>query len=1035
MNENEEKKKKSVKKNNSLKEKKEVKPIKKDSPKEKKTISKKTDTLKKEQKKEVKVKEETKVLEKKENLELQNTDLNTKIEKDEVNKISENKNKKEKKEKKKGKRVVLILLGIFVILALVIVGYAFLFPFSASCDTNDKLKTKNGKLDLTLEVKANKPVLNVYYSFNPMDEDNLDLYTKVDKNGIFGSTINFKDFSIPVGKRKLCIYVESVLGVHDTSCVNVEFDMGYISEFAENNTTKISDNFTVISDELLVIFNDDVDSKEAKEIIEKHDGEIVGEIYFANMYQIRFKNSGKSFLQNAKENLDNEDKVKLVSYNNIISSGLSSVPEDSLYEGDWDYLYPSGKKWHLELIEAPAAWDLIKDPAFVNVGVIDAPIVTNHEDLQFNENNAFYLASDEFSEYKDLVSHINSSKYSKEKAHGTHVAGLIAATHNKTGVAGVGNNINLYYSNIWKYKEKFFSSDVKHYDYTGSYLYFAYALSNLVMSDCKVINMSIASYNEHNYSAYEGEDKKQLESLINFFNELFTKYNNMNKDFLFIHCAGNGHNNAGPGFDANNEYYAYLFKNTPAAKDHFINVGAISYINTDNIFKDDYDYTLRYSITSFSNYGDAVDIFAPGTNIWSAVAGTDKDKYDSMSGTSQAAPIVAGVASLVYSANPELDYKQVKEIVINSAARYISNNGQATGVVNAKEAVKMALEYKGEITKEKPSNLGYVHGIVVDAVNDKIISSGISITFENVNKKEEKYIADTDTGTYDIILPVGKYNMIISHSDYITETIYNVEITEDAITYNVKLNAVTKTSEKGVAKGTVRDAIVKDEKLPNAEIKFYRGINKTDGEPVANTVSDENGNYQIELEPGNYTAVVKAADHLESSSNVIIIPKKTKDNQDCTLTPILKEGEIRAILTWGNTPKDLDSHLVGPGLNGEKFHIYFRDKYYEPDGVYDKLDVDDTDGYGPETVSVYKGLDGTYTYYVHDYTNRNSSDSNLLGLSGAKVTLYIAGRNQPIIYNVPNKKGNLWKVFSIKNGEVTDINEMSYTNDYVNIGR
>ena len=79
------------------------------------------------------------------------------------------------------------------------------------------------------------------------------------------------------------------------------------------------------------------------------------------------------------------------------------------------------------------------------------------------------------------------------------------------------------------------------------------------------------------------------------------------------------------------------------------------------------------------------------------------------------------------------------------------------------------------------------------------------------------------------------------------------------------------------------------------------------------------------------------------------------------------------------------------------------------------------------------GVDGVYTYYVHDFSNRNSSISNELSLSGAQVKLYIAGHEEPIIYNVPNQAGTLWKVFSIENGQVTAINEMSFHSNYRNL--
>jgi uncharacterized protein YfaP (DUF2135 family) len=131
----------------------------------------------------------------------------------------------------------------------------------------------------------------------------------------------------------------------------------------------------------------------------------------------------------------------------------------------------------------------------------------------------------------------------------------------------------------------------------------------------------------------------------------------------------------------------------------------------------------------------------------------------------------------------------------------------------------------------------------------------------------------------------------------------------------------------------------------------------------------------------------------------------------------------------------LDSHLVGPAPDGQ-FHIFYANKnYYYDDTLYDNLDVDDTTSYGPETTSVYVVQSGTYTYYIHNYTDRNSSTSSTLSTSGAQVKLYIADRNEPIVYNVPNQAGTVWAVFSIQNGEVVPINRMGFESSPSEVGQ
>ena len=67
---------------------------------------------------------------------------------------------------------------------------------------------------------------------------------------------------------------------------------------------------------------------------------------------------------------------------------------------------------------------------------------------------------------------------------------------------------------------------------------------------------------------------------------------------------------------------------------------------------------------SASNYGQAVDVYAPGGDIYSTLPG---NKYGNMSGTSMAAPHVSGTAALLWSLNPDLTTSEVKEAIVESA--------------------------------------------------------------------------------------------------------------------------------------------------------------------------------------------------------------------------------------------------------------------------------------------------------------------------------------------------------------------------------
>ena len=132
---------------------------------------------------------------------------------------------------------------------------------------------------------------------------------------------------------------------------------------------------------------------------------------------------------------------------------------------------------------------------------------------------------------------------------------------------------------------------------------------------------------------------------------------------------------------------------------------------------------------------------------------------------------------------------------------------------------------------------------------------------------------------------------------------------------------------------------------------------------------------------------------------------------------------MRIVLTWGENPRDLDSHLVGPGVNGGRFHIYYGDRSYYQDGSYDsddskyaaELDYDDRTSYGPEVTTIYKMTSGDYYFYVHDYTNGDDSTSTEMGMSGATVKIYRGSAKKPLaVYSIgAGEQGTIWNVCKI----------------------
>jgi hypothetical protein len=92
------------------------------------------------------------------------------------------------------------------------------------------------------------------------------------------------------------------------------------------------------------------------------------------------------------------------------------------------------------------------------------------------------------------------------------------------------------------------------------------------------------------------------------------------------------------------------------------------------------------------------------------------------------------------------------------------------------------------------------------------------------------------------------------------------------------------------------------------------------------------------------------------------------------------KGAIRLVLTWSSRPKDIDSYLKTPG----GCTVWYRKRHCRGRGDKSDLDVDNTRGKGPETITVHKPANGWYYYYIQQYSTRGS-----LRASKAVVRIYL----------------------------------------------
>ncbi len=233
---------------------------------------------------------------------------------------------------------------------------------------------------------------------------------------------------------------------------------------------------------------------------------------------------------------------------------------------------------------------------------------------------------------------------------------------------------------------------------------------------------------------------------------------------------------------------------------------------------------------------------------------------------------------------------------------------------------------------------------------------------------------------------------------------------------------------------------VDDQPVADMTIHFRRGLGVTSGDIAATVVTDTYGYYFANLAPGIYTGELVKPGFITTYVVGVSLSDYKNTEQNATAIKIPAADEIRIVLTWNEKPLDEDSHLVGPTPNNKAFHTWYADKKYGYNGeLYADLDHDDTDSYGPETTTIRKRVDGTYTFYVHNYSGNGPGGADTLSASGAKVEIYNGSNATPVkIYHIPAGSGKeiYWNVFNMTvNGgslDFEDKNELTETEPRAN---
>jgi hypothetical protein len=293
--------------------------------------------------------------------------------------------------------------------------------------------------------------------------------------------------------------------------------------------------------------------------------------------------------------------------------------------------YDAVKQWELEKINAPKAWEASKGNNSVAIAIIDNGVSYTHEDLMANAwknpseipNNGF---DDDFNGYTDDIygydvaddngnptppsSTTNQSGF----IHGTHVAGTASGvTNNNKGMTSLSYNV------------KFISVKCASDNTDGKSLTHAYeGVDYALTAGADVINMSFGG----------AQSSATWEILLS---------QAQSQGIVLVASAGND--------NTDQKFY-------PAAYNGVISVAATN--------KND-------ELASFSNYGNWIDVCAPGVNLYSCLVQSG-NTYGTLSGTSMAAPVVSALAALIKSSDLGSSASQIQNAIVGGCKNINAKN-------------------------------------------------------------------------------------------------------------------------------------------------------------------------------------------------------------------------------------------------------------------------------------------------------------------------------------------------------------------------
>ncbi|MGH7469486.1 MAG: carboxypeptidase regulatory-like domain-containing protein [Longimicrobiales bacterium] len=322
------------------------------------------------------------------------------------------------------------------------------------------------------------------------------------------------------------------------------------------------------------------------------------------------------------------------------------------------------------------------------------------------------------------------------------------------------------------------------------------------------------------------------------------------------------------------------------------------------------------------------------------------------------------------------------------------NTGRVTGLTTGAATITAR---NGTVTRSVNVTVRVSNSVVSGRVTQAVTNTGIAGATVTALSGPTQVTALTDAqGNYTLTVPSNRnYLFSATATGHARQELTQfIEAAQHTINFALSLTH----SRIG---GLVTNAVT-GLPIPNATVAAFNGATL-----AASASTDLNGRYALSVPTGvTYQVAAVAPNYIRHDANITAVA--AEHLLDFVLSPVLAQGQLRVVLTWGADPVDLDSHLFGPiSQSVERFHVFYAATGSLTASPFALLDIDDQTSFGPETITIGQTLIGRYTYSVHHFAGA----SNIAG-SGALVRVF-QGAQLIAQFTPPNLPGSIWNVFRI----------------------